>query len=195
MTRWRAGTIATIAGALVGLSVPSPAAADEDPTITTTSVSFVQGEFKSVLLEASPPHPYGDPCTYEWIGIDGFPAGIELRRFTGRLRGTPTTHGEYHPRIRLYRTASDECGPQVFVDKQITVTIAAAAPVISPGHAGLEVVYGQEFHGTPFAVTGGTPPYTYAMEGDAHGLSMDRRPARSRARRRRRTSSTSCRSP
>lgn len=169
----RAGAVAVVACALLGLIVPAPASAEDPPVITSTSFTFVQHEFGSFLLEASPPHPYGDPCAYEWYRRDGgLPDGLEITPFAGRIRGTPTEHGVFEPLVRLYRAASEECGPEVAVDKRITVTVEDPSPVVSPPQVFVQVVFGEGYLSTPFAATGGTPPYSWTMNG-APDLAID----------------------
>lgn len=178
---WAGGIVAVVLLVLPAPSASSVASTEEQPVITTSTVSFDQGEFGSVPLEATPPHPYGDPCAYEWTVVSQqfgnlrMPAGLELGRLSARIRGTPTEYGEFQPLIRLSRAASTECGPQVVAEKRITVLVTPDHPVLVPatGSGGnINVVYRQPFAGSPWRVWGGTAPYSWTMT-EATDLTID----------------------
>ncbi|HEY4199187.1 MAG TPA: Ig-like domain-containing protein [Devosiaceae bacterium] len=122
------------------------------------------GSFYSQSLSAT-----GETAPYTWVLLSGtLPPGLSLS-LGGTISGTPTQYGPFNFTVR----ATDSTGKTS--DKGYGFTIPTPVHVLSPSsppHGAVGVHYSQQF-----GVTGGTAPYTYAVEvnvddGLPPGLSM-----------------------
>ncbi len=100
---------------------------------------------------------------YTWSSFGTLPPGLILNPTTGFLTGTPLTPGVYNVNLRV----TDAAGQ--FVDRFLLLEIVTNLRITSILPEGLA--------GTPYsqllAATGGTPPYTWSLNGSIPGLTLD----------------------
>lgn len=100
---------------------------------------------------------------YTWSSFGSLPPGLILNPTTGFLTGSPLTPGVYNVNIRV----TDAAGQ--FVDRFLLLEIVTNLRITSNLPEGLA--------GTPYsqllAATGGTPPYTWSLNGSIPGLTLD----------------------
>ncbi|MBL8211354.1 MAG: putative Ig domain-containing protein [Bryobacterales bacterium] len=100
---------------------------------------------------------------YTWSSFGSLPPGLILNPTTGFLTGSPLTPGTYNVNLRV----TDAAGQ--FVDRFLLLEIVTNLRILSTLPEGLG--------GTPYsqllAASGGTPPYTWALNGSIPGLTLD----------------------
>lgn len=129
--------------------------------ITTASLpGAVVGSFYSQQLSGS-----GGIPPYSWAVFSGsLPPGLSLASDT--IQGTPTSSGTFNFNIRL----RDSVNAEAFRDFQI-VTTASTLVITTPSTLGTGVV-GIPYS-TPFAASGGVPPYAWNAIGSLpNGMSL-----------------------
>lgn len=103
---------------------------------------------------------------YAWTVASGqLPPGLALDRSTGRLAGTPTTHGTFEFAV----TVNDASFPSRVGDKVYTITIIDRLTL----DAALDPARVGQAYNDALTAGGGVPPYTFAIVGLPAGLSMD----------------------
>ncbi|MEZ4448841.1 MAG: putative Ig domain-containing protein [Nannocystaceae bacterium] len=114
----------------------------------------------------TPDHQGGkDPLTWSATGL---PDGLMIDPMTGEISGTPTAEGDFEIEI----TVKDSSSPA-----QVSVVSCGAIQVLPGGIDCGDMtlpdgVVGEPYMGMPI-VTGGTPPYTWVINGLPPGLMFD----------------------
>lgn len=101
----------------------------------------------------------GGVGAYTWAVTNGaLPAGLSLNSNTGALTGIPTVNGTFSFTV----TVTD--GNGVTADKEFSLTVGAAALVISTASSLPAATEGDSYSQT-LTATGGTAPYSFALAG------------------------------
>jgi uncharacterized protein (TIGR03437 family) len=133
-------------------------------SITTTSpIAATAGSSLTVVLTAT-----GGAPLYLWFVAPGsqLPPGITLDASSGFLSGTPTTAGTYNFTVTVQDSASNNTSKALvmIVAPALAITTASSPPGVT----------GTSYSVT-FAVSGGSPPFTWALDSGTlpPGLTLD----------------------
>ncbi|MBZ5582211.1 MAG: Ig domain-containing protein [Acidobacteriia bacterium] len=122
-------------------------------TVTTTSLppATVLADYSATLGAT------GGTPPYQW-NVDGLPAGLTLDSGTGRISGKPTAPGSF----TLALAVTDAAGGKAAGAAGLTVSVAPLTIVsaLPSGIAGVP-------YSTTLTASGGVPPYTWSLAGDA----------------------------
>jgi hypothetical protein len=127
----------------------------------------------SILPDATVGIPYslrfaatGGTAPYSWSLTSGDVPGLSLNSATGVLGNVPTAAGVYNLSVQ----ARDAAG--LSAAKSFTLTVGAGALLITPPTGSLSATVASPFTHL-LAATGGTPPYSWSVNGLPDGLNID----------------------
>ena len=134
-------------------------------TITTLSPLFngTVGVAYAQTFSAS-----GGRTPYSWSVLSGDTGGLTLDPSSGTLRGTPQNAGTLSFTIQVTDGAGNRASQQFSITVNPPALSLTASGQMPSGTAGS--AYNQPF---PVVPTGGTPPYTWSLNGSVPGLDFD----------------------
>jgi hypothetical protein len=146
------------------LSITISAAATLTITTTTLPSGTVNAAYSQTLAAT------GGTPPYTWTLSSGtLPTGLTLNASTGVISGTPTAASTSSLTVQVTDSAKATATKTLgIVIVAASTPLAVTASALPPGTVG--IVYNQ----SPLTVTGGTPPYKYALSSTSNdGLSIN----------------------